>query len=168
MDTTRRGSIVVGIILIALGVLFLLFSLLPGMYVEVVWPVIFYIIAAAFIAPAFLWPQNRRGLAALFIPGMVFLSLGLIFTYTVATNDWVAWAYAWLLLISGVGLGMLLAASYGGWDRNAFWAGIWMLAISAGLFGLFATLFGTVLLKTIGAILIIVIGGVLLLRAARR
>jgi hypothetical protein len=167
MDSTRKGSILIGGVLIAFGLLFLIFSLLPGFSIGVAWPIIFYIIAAGFALPIFFWPENRRGLAALFIPGSIFLALGLIFTYTVATQDWVAWAYAWLLMVSGVGLGLILASSFGGWDRNVRWTGIWMLAISIGLFGLFATLFGASILKIIGALLVMAVGIVLLFRAVR-
>ena len=43
-----------------------------------------------------------------------------------------------------------------------------MLAISTGLFGLFATLFGGPVIKIIGAVLVILVGIFFLLRAVRQ
>jgi hypothetical protein len=168
MDPSRKASLAFGILLIAFGAILFLLSLIPGDWISQAWPVIFFLIAAGFFLPVFLWPESRTGLAALFIPGGVFLSLGLIFIYSTLTQDWVVWAYAWLLIVAGVGLGILLASIVGGWGKNSFWAGVWMTAISAGIFGLLATLFGTPVIKIIGAVLIILVGLFFLLRAFRK
>ncbi len=168
MNPAYRGSIIFGVVLIVIGVIFLAFALVPGLSLNLSWPVIFYVMAAAFAVPYFVWPEAKKGLAALFIPASIFLSLGLIFTYTVLSEDWAAWAYAWLLIISGVGFGLAVASTLGDWGKTVVWVGIWMLGISIGLFGLFATLFGVPLLKTIGSALVILVGIMLLLRAFRR
>jgi hypothetical protein len=165
VDSSRKASLGFGIFLIAFGAILFIFSLVPGAWIGQTWPVIFILIAACFYLPPFLWPESRHGLAALFIPGSVFLSLGLIFIYSTLTEDWVVWAYAWLLIITGVGLGILLASIVGHWGNKSFWAGIWIVAISIGLFGLFATLFGNPVIKIIGAVLVILVGVFFLLRA---
>ena len=167
MDSSRKASLGFGVLLIAFGVILFLFSLIPGEWVGQTWPAIFFLIAACFFLPVFLWPDSRHGLAALYIPGSVFLSLGLIFTYATLTQDWVVWAYGWLLIVAGAGLGLLLASVVGKWGKKSFWVGLWMLAISTGLFGLFATLFGGPVIKIIGAVLVILIGIFFLLRAVR-
>ena len=154
--------------LIVTGVIFLTFVLVPGLSLNLYWPVIFYGLAAAFAVPYFVWPEAKKGLAALFIPGSIFLSLGLIFTYTVISEDWGAWAYAWLLIVAGVGLGLALSSNLGHWGKTVMWFAIWMFGISTGLFGLFATLFGAPLLKTIGSGIVILVGMLLLLRAFRK
>jgi hypothetical protein len=168
MDPSRKASLGFGILLIAFGAVLFLFSLVPGRWIDQAWPVTFFLVAAGFFMPVFLWPESRHGLAALFIPGSVFLSLGLIFTYTTLTQDWVVWAYAWLLIVAGVGLGILLASVVGRWGKNSFWVGIWMIAVSTGIFGLLATLFGTPAIKIIGAVLVILVGIFFLLRAFRQ
>ena len=168
MNPPSRASLIFGVLLIAAGAVMLLLTLLPGASLALTWPVIFYIFAAGFALPYFAWPAARRGLAALFIPGAILLSLGLVFTYNVLTSDWVSWAYAWLLIVTGVGAGLALAGSLGGWSRPVFWVGVWMAGVSVGLFGLFATLFGAPLLKTIGALLVMAAGALLLLRSFRR
>ena len=168
MDPSRKVSLSFGILLIAFGALLFLFSLIPGDWVGRAWPVIFFLIAACFYLPVFLWPASRHGLAALFIPGSIFLSLGLIFTYSTLTEDWVIWAYAWLLIVTGVGFGILLASVFGRWGNHSFWVGVWIVAVSIGIFGIFATLFGSPLIRIIGAVLVIVVGIFFLLRAFRQ
>jgi hypothetical protein len=168
MNPSYRGSIIFGVVLVVIGIIFLTFALVPGLSLTLYWPVIFFVMAAAFAVPYFVWPEAKKGLAALFIPASILFALGLIFTYTVSSDDWVAWAYAWLLIVSGVGLGLALSSTLGGWGRTVMWVGLWMLGISVGLFGLFATLFGAPALKTFGAALVILVGVLMLLRAFRK
>ena len=106
MENTNRGTVILGTFLIAIGVVYLLLNLVPGIQTVQTWPVIFFFLAAAFFLPVFLWPSAKRGLAGLYIPGSIMLVLGLIFTYDVLTLDWASWAYAWLLIPGGVGLGL--------------------------------------------------------------
>lgn len=168
MDSTDRSSTVVALVLIGLGALFLAFNLIPGLDLGRTWPVIFFLIAGGFYLPAVLWPASRQGLAALFIPGSIMLTLGLIFFYNTMTDDWASWAYAWTLIPGGVGLGLALASRFGAWGRGTMWVGIWMMIGSVAVFGFFGALFGGPLLKTIGPVALIVGGALLLLRAVAR
>jgi hypothetical protein len=168
MNSTDRGTTVVALVLIGLGVLFLAFNLIPGFDIGRTWPLIFFVIAAGFYLPAITWPSARQGLAALFIPGSIMLVLGLIFLYNTLTDDWASWAYAWTLIPAGVGLGLALASRYGQWERGVMWVGIWMIAGSVAVFGFFGTLFGGPQLKLIGPIVLIAGGALLLLRSFTR
>lgn len=158
----NRSLVVIAIFMIGLGVLLLAATLIPGFSALVSWTVVFFILAAFFYLPALVWSRLRRELAALFIPGSILLTLGLIFTYNTVTGDWVAWAYSWLLIPAGVGLGLLLASWVGGWGRGTVLAGLWLIVVNIALFSLFATLFGEPSLKIIGASLLIACGLVML------
>ncbi|HEY4690122.1 MAG TPA: hypothetical protein VIK33_12480 [Anaerolineae bacterium] len=168
MNSTDRSSTVVALVLIGLGVLFLLFNLVPGLDWGNGWPIIFFVIALGFYLPPIMWPSARQGLAALFIPGSVMVALGLIFLYNTFTDDWASWAYAWTLIPGGVGLGLALAASIGRWGRGTLWVGIWMIVGSVAVFSLFGTMFGGPVLKSIGPVLLIAGGVLLLLRSLVR
>lgn len=168
MNPNTRGSLVAGIILIGLGVLFFLFNVIPGFHIGALWPMIFVLLAAGFFIPPLLWPQQRQGLSGLFIPGSIMLMLGLIFFYNTLTNDWASWAYAWTLIPGGVGLGLWLGSWYGRWGKDSMLTGQWMLAISVLVFGLFGMLFGSPALKIAGPILLILGGILLMVRAFRK
>jgi hypothetical protein len=159
-----RGSLIGAIFLIGLGALFLVFNLVPNVSFSTSWPIILFVAAAGLGLPAWVWPAARRGLATLFIPACILLLLGLIFLYNVLSGDWAAWAYAWLLIPMGIGLGLLVGTWIGGWESNVAEAGIWIMILNGAAFGLFSTLFGAPLLKIIGAVALLVGGGLLLLR----
>ncbi len=165
MNTADRRSTVTAIILIGLGVMFLAFNTIPGLGLDRTWPVIFFVVAAGFYLPPIVWSSERRGLAGLFIPGSVLLTLGLIFFYNTLTADWESWAYAWTLIPGGVGLGLALAARTGGWGHGTMWVGIWLIAGSVTVFAFFGALFGGPALRSLGPILLIAGGGLLLLRS---
>jgi hypothetical protein len=131
------------------------------------WPAVFFLAALVFYVPALSSRGNRRELAGLFIPGTIMVTLGLIFFYNTLTGDWGSWAYAWTLIPAGVGLGIALGASVGGWGRGATVAGLIMAAVGALAFAFFAMFFGELPFKVLGPALIILIGLILLVRALR-
>lgn len=165
---TERGTSLVAFILISLGILFLIANLVPALGLSRTWPMFLVLMAAALYLPAFMWPSERRGLVALFIPASVLLVLGLIFLYNTFTLDWGSWAYAWTLIPAGVGLGLVLASGRGGWASRISRVGIWFIVISLTAFGFFGSLFGSSLIQAFGPILLILGGGLLLLRSFRR
>jgi len=165
MNITNKGSVILAGGLIGIGVLFLAINLLPG--VQATWPILFFIIAAMFFLPPFIWTDARRGLSGLMIPGAIFTVLGLIFTYNTLTGDWVSWAYAWTLIPGGVGRGLALAAQYGGWGKGTTWVGVWLGLGSVAVFSIFAALVGGPVLRAVGPALLIVLGLVFLLRSRK-
>ncbi|HEX7568433.1 MAG TPA: hypothetical protein VF355_07705 [Anaerolineaceae bacterium] len=169
MDNANRGTVVLGAFLVAIGAIFLVLNLIPGVDMGKTWPVIFFFLATAFYLPAFLWQGARRGLGGLFIPGSILLVLGLIFVYDVLTGDWASWAYAWLLIPAGVGLGLTLGSAVGGWGRGPAQTGLWLMGVDVGLFALIATIFGgDPAIRTFGPLVIILAGVLILVRVFRK
>ncbi len=164
MKPIDRARNIVAVILIALGLLFLVFNLIPGFNASLIWPVLIILLGVGALLPPFLMPADRQGLAALFIPGIILIELGLYFIYNVQTGDWASWAYGWVLIPAATGLGLALAAWVGRWGAVVAWVGIAILVSSLIVFTIFAWLFGTPVLKAIGPVGLIVTGLLLLLR----
>jgi hypothetical protein len=95
---SNRPSLISGLSLIALGLVFLANFLIPG-----AWPIFLVGLGACFLAAAFLWRQS-----GLTITGTTNLALGGILLYQSLTQDWSSWFFLWPLLFSAVGAGMLL------------------------------------------------------------
>jgi hypothetical protein len=168
MNTIDRGRVILAAVLIGLGLLFLIFNLIPGYRLALAWPAFLLIIALALLLPPFLWPHMRQGLAALWIPGIMLLVLSLIFFYNVSTNDWSSWGFLWILLPSAAGLGLALAALIGRWGQPVTWVGLAIAISGLIVFSLFAFIFGTRLLQAIGPASLIILGVFVLLGAFQR
>lgn len=163
MKTIDRGRIVIAGVLIVLGILFLVLNLIPGFNAGLIWPVLIFLVGLAALLPPFLWPQERRGLAGFFIPGVILAVLGLFLFYNVLARDWASWAYGWLLIPAALGLGLALASWVGGWGPAAVWVGVVILVVSLLIFTIFALIFGGTALKIVGPAGLIITGLILLL-----
>jgi len=104
MRNLNRGTLITGIVFLAAGIILILLNLIPGVGMNHYWPLIFVLIGLGFFLPVLFWPESRHGLAGLFIPGTIFLFLGLLFLYNTLSGDWTVWAFGWLLIPSSVGL----------------------------------------------------------------
>ena len=107
LETTNRGGVVVGVLLIAIGMVFFVATNVPGIDLGRMWPGLFYAVGLALLLPAWILPSHRQALAGLIIPGMLLVVLGFIFTYIVATDDWESLAYVWALIPASVGAGTM-------------------------------------------------------------
>jgi hypothetical protein len=168
MDESKRGTMAAGIILVALGVVFFALNLIPGIVAAKTWPLVLVVLGVGFCLPAVIWPKQKESLAGLFIPGCILFVLGGIFLFNTFTGIWNVWAIAWMLIPGSVGLGLILGASIGKWDKSVTQVGMWMLVLSLALFALFASMFGNLVVKSIGAGLLVVTGLVLLIRSLTR
>jgi len=165
MNESKRGTLVTGIVLVILGATFVIINLIPGITSVKTWPFIFVVAGIGFFLPALIWPDAREGLAGLYIPGAIILTLGGIFLFNTLSGNWGIWAYAWILIPASVGLGLFLGATIGKWDKGVSRTGIWMMVISATIFAFTAALFGNNLVRTVGAAFLIAIGLFILIRA---
>ena len=164
MKSMDRGSLVGALALIILGAVFLILNFIPDVGFEELWPVIFFVVAMGFYLPAVIWPESRRGLAGLYIPGSLLLVMGVVFLYNTLSGDWNIWAFAWLMVPFSIGMGMTMAAWIGAWSASVGEVGVWIMVLNAVGFGLFGTLFGEPVVKTFSAGLVLVGGGLMLLR----
>jgi hypothetical protein len=165
MNESKNGTLITGIVLVILGAAFVIINLIPGMTPNKTWPFIFIVIGIGFFLPALIWPKYRQGLSALYIPGVIIATLGGIFLFNSLSSNWAIWAYAWILIPASVGLGMFCAAVIGNWHRDVRRTGMWMMMVSISVFAFMAAIFGSLLVKTIGAGILILIGAVILIRA---
>lgn len=164
MNESRKGTLATGIILVIIGAAFIVLNLIPGLTGNKTWPFIFIVGGIGFLLPALIWENARGGLAGLYIPGMILLVLGGIFLFNTLSGNWAVWAYAWILIPASVGLGLYTGALIGKWHDDVKKTGIWMTIISAAVFAFFAALFGNLLVKAIGAGILILFGLILVLR----
>lgn len=165
MNESKRGTLITGIVLMILGAAFVVINLIPGITSGKTWPLIFVVAGIGFFLPALIWPDAREGLAGLYIPGAIILTLGGIFLFNTLSGNWAIWAYAWILIPASVGLGLFLGAMMGKWDKGVSRTGIWMMVISATVFAFAAALFGDTLVRTLGAAFLVAIGLFVLIRA---
>jgi DNA-binding CsgD family transcriptional regulator len=112
MDKRENFYRFAGIGLVAAG------GILLGLYfflkqtVNIALPLVFLMLGAAFYVLVFAFLHRWRWAAWFFMPGSLLLAFGIIFLLNVITGDFKAWAYAWLLLIAGAGLGFAQTARY--------------------------------------------------------
>ena len=116
----NKRMVVVGLALIALGVMSLLFAgvlSLLGLKLLVFalrfWPLLVVAAGLAFVVPP-LRVKGERGLGGLFIPGVPILVTGGILLLASVFNVWSVWAWLWPMEILGLATGLLAAALYMG------------------------------------------------------
>ena len=151
MDSTRRGTVLLGLALVLLGGLALAGRLLNVDLLGLGWP-IFVLAPGTVLFAAGVAVGGKAGLG-LAIPGAIISMVGVVLTVQSATGLWSTWAYAWALVApGGVGLAFVL---YGLLTRQGdlVRGGIPILLTGFGLFIGFGLFFeGVVKLSGIGGV----------------
>ncbi|MGD0121989.1 MAG: hypothetical protein ABSC46_05470 [Candidatus Limnocylindrales bacterium] len=131
-DDARRGSLVVGLLLVLLGIFFLASEQLRFDVGRDGWP-IFVIAPGVFLLLVGLAIPHEGGLGAA-IPGGIITTVGLILAAQAATDTYASWAYAWALVAPGsVGATLTLyGLLHRRWDLLD--AGLRTAAVGLGLF----------------------------------
>ena len=112
MEKINHGVKIASTVLVAVGlVLFGLNVLLEGK-VNLALPLVFIMLGVIFFILVLMFAPRWRWAGLLFLPGSIMLVLGIVFLINVLTNDWNSWAYAWLLIVAGVGAGLVLTGWY--------------------------------------------------------
>ena len=140
MKREHRGTLVAGLVLILLGVLFLVIQFVPELqtYITFSWPLILVGVGVIMLIVGIL-----AGAPGLAVPACIVGGIGGLLYWQNATGNWDSWAYAWTLIPGFVGLGVLLSGLLGGEDtRQAVSGGFWLILISLVLFAIFGSLFG--------------------------
>ncbi len=104
----RRSSIIGGLILVLMGLVFLVAQSSPD-FEDKAWPWIVIEVGAALLVGGIL-----TGAPALAIPACIVGGIGALLFWQNATDSFESWAYAWTLILSFVGLGRILAGFLSG------------------------------------------------------
>lgn len=131
-------ALIVGLALIALGLIFLfgqVFSISLGQYL---WPFFIILPGLAFFAGMAL---GGKAAAPLAIPGSIITMTGLVLFFQNAFDLWASWAYAWALIFpTSVGLGLSILGQRIS-DPNLRQVGVRMAQVGVILFLVFGAFF---------------------------
>jgi len=132
------GSLVGGIILIVLGLLFLFGQIFRGFpFLSYLWPFIIIGFGGLFFVGMLAGGKSLAGLA---IPGTIISGLGLMMFIQNLTGYWQSWAYSWTVILVLVGLGIFIMGLYTE-DTHRRQAGLRVMRVGAILFIIFGGFF---------------------------
>jgi hypothetical protein len=174
MRKSRRqnwGNLVVGLILIAIGVIFLLDQFLERRLMDVIWP--FFIVIPGLILFSVVFARGKGVTSGLAIPASILTVLGLLLFYQNITGHWESWAYAWSLIIPiSLGIGLFIAGSKLDSDtqRSAglsmIKVGVWIFVVGGVFFEMIVGISNLYYIKILWPSIIILLGMYLVLRQA--
>ena len=153
---------IVSYTLMGVGILLLGLNILMGGVANIALPLVFLMLGGAFYLLVPFAAERWPWAPVLYLPGSILAALGVIFLLNVITRDSGSWAYAWLLILAGLGFGMLLANRSLGWRQEFSLAGWIALVAGITLFVLFGAIAGGLFIQIMAPILL-VLGGLLLL-----
>jgi hypothetical protein len=175
MDRERRGGIVVGGLLIAVGALFLAGNAAGVDIGAVGWPL--FIIVPGIILFATAFAIGGKAGSGPAVAGAIVTTVGLILAVQAATGLYATWAYAWALVApTSVGLALVVYGTLVG-ERGLVKDGLPTLGVGLALFFGFGVFFEGVIglsgervagLKAILPIGLVAIGVILVLGGVRR
>ena len=109
-NAQTRTSLLIGILLIGLGVLFLLGQLFGFDLWGFLWPLIVLVPGVLFFVGMVLGGKSAGPLA---IPGSIVTTVGLLLLYQSLSGHWESWAYAWALVFpTSVGVGLFINGAW--------------------------------------------------------
>jgi len=158
MGRVNRMVKIASFALVGLGVALLALSIFTRGAVNVALPLVFLMLGGAFFILVLVLAEKWAWAVWGYVPACLLLALGVIFLLNVLTDDWNAWAYAWLLLVAGIGAGLVLANAGGQWRREVTLAGWISAAAGITLFALFGAIAGGPFIYIMAPILLVVGG----------
>jgi|GEM_PF-371377 hypothetical protein len=130
-----------GLVLVLTGGVFMADLFLPFNLMRFFWPLLIILLGLTFIVGMLFAGRSGSGLA---IPGTVITTLGALLFVQNTFHLWITWTYAWALLISAVGLGLLIMNIYHK-HVNLRRAGGLVIGIGLTLFVVFGMFFEVIL-----------------------
>lgn len=152
-------------ILIGAGIVLFAANAFLGGTLNVALPLVFIMLGGMFFLLVVALETSQPWARFLYLPATLFAALGLVFLLNVLTGDWNAWAYAWLLPLAALGLGLLLADRGRAWPRFIHLSAWGLLLGGISLFAIFGAITGGLLIQIMAPILLV--AGGLALRWAR-
>lgn len=174
MEEKRRNqtNLVVGILLIGGGAITLVAKLLGVQLGAILWP--FFIIGPGLLFFVGMVAGGKK-MGGLAIPGSIITMTGLILLYQSLFDHFESWAYMWALIMpTAAGIGMVI---HGQWEGlPALTAKGWrVIRLGLAIFLVMGFFFEVIiglssgpLMKILWPLLLIVLGGLLLLRTNKR
>lgn len=158
MDKSGSTIKITGIIMATVGATLLLLAILTGGKFNAALPLTFFLLSGVFFIGTFSFADKWKFASLLIVPAALFCAFGLIFLLNLLTGDWSAWAYAWLLLLAAIGIGLLAAGKLKEWGKVVNLIG-WCLALGGlTFFGIFGVITGGLVIQIIVPILLVVAG----------
>jgi peptidoglycan/LPS O-acetylase OafA/YrhL len=159
MNRQSRTQLVLGILLVALGIFYLIAQQNPTLrewtQIQFEWP--FFVIGAGLLI---LVIGLLTGTPSMAIPASIVTGISCILYYQNRTGDWTSWAFLWTLIPGFVGIGIIIAGLLGEDTRNNLGRGLNLLVISGVLFVVFAAIFGRLtILGPYGAAVLLILFG---------
>jgi DNA-binding CsgD family transcriptional regulator len=159
--SAKRTTTFLSAALVLLGALILASYLLPGGGIAIGLPLVICLLGAVTLVLANGAPPKYKWAVWMLLPGAMLIALGIVLLLTTITGDWRAWAYAWLLLVAGAGIGTVLAGQRLGWKDLYLLIGGGASLLSLILFTLFGAIAGGLFIQ-ISAPILLIAGGLLL------
>jgi DNA-binding CsgD family transcriptional regulator len=149
---------IASVVLISVGAVLLVLNIFAKSKFNFGLPLVFLMLGGMFIILVFAAREKWFWSSVFYVPGCMLIALGVIVLLNVLTSDWSAWAYAWLLLTAGLGVGLALANRHRAWHPLIEPIG-WGVAFgSVTLFALFGAIAGGLFIQVMAPILLI-LGG---------
>jgi DNA-binding CsgD family transcriptional regulator len=159
--SAKRTTTFLSAALIVIGILILASYLLPGGGIAIGLPLVICVLGSLVLLLAYGTPAKYGWAVWMLLPAGMLIALGIVLLLNTITGDWIAWAYAWLLLVAGGGIGAVLAGQRLGWKDLHILIGGAVCLISLILFALFGAIAGGLFIQ-ISAPILLIAGGLLL------